>query len=100
DQEGGQFLGLGDGTTPFAGNMALGAVGDAGLSEPVGRAMGLECRALGVNVAYAPVCDLASNPANPAIGIRSFGDDPSAVATFVAAPVRGLHAECGAGRSV
>ena len=32
DQEGGQFLGLGDGTTPFAGNMALGAAGDPGLS--------------------------------------------------------------------
>ena len=91
DQEGGQFLGLGDGTTPFAGNMALGAVGDAGLAERVGRAIGLECRALGVNLAYAPVCDLASNPANPAIGIRSFGDDPSAVATLVAATVRGLQ---------
>ena len=91
DQEGGQFLGLGEGTTPFAGNMALGAVGDAGLAERVGRAIGLECRALGVNLAYAPVCDLASNPANPAIGIRSFGDDPSAVATLVAATVRGLQ---------
>jgi len=91
DQEGGQFLGLGDGTTPFAGNMALGAAGDPDLAERVGRAIGLECRALGVNVAYAPVCDLASNPANPAIGIRSFGDDPSAVATLVAATVRGLQ---------
>jgi len=91
DQEGGQFLGLGAGTTPFAGNMALGAVGDAVLAERVGRAIGLECRALGVNLAYAPVCDLASNPANPAIGIRSFGDDPSAVATLVAATVRGLQ---------
>ena len=91
DQEGGQFLGLGEGTTPFAGNMALGAVGDAGLAERVGRAIGLECRALGVNLAYAPVCDLASNPANPAIGIRSFGDDPSAVGELVAATVRGLQ---------
>ena len=60
--------------------MALGAVGDAGLAERVGRAIGLEARAMGVNLAYAPVCDLASNPANPAIGIRSFGDDPAAVA--------------------
>jgi beta-N-acetylhexosaminidase len=91
DQEGGQFLALGDGTTPFAGNMALGAAGSTDLAERVGRAMGLECRALGVNVAYAPVADLAVNPHNPAIGIRSFGDDPDAVGELVAATVRGLQ---------
>jgi beta-N-acetylhexosaminidase len=91
DQEGGQFLALGDGTTPFAGNMALGAAGSTELAERVGRATGLECLALGVNVAYAPVCDLAVNPHNPAIGIRSFGDDPQAVASLVAAMVRGLQ---------
>jgi beta-N-acetylhexosaminidase len=91
DQEGGQLLGLGEGTTPFAGNMALGAAADAGLAERVGRAIGLECRAMGVNVAYAPVCDLATNPRNPAIGIRSFGDHPAAVGELVAATVRGLQ---------
>jgi beta-N-acetylhexosaminidase len=91
DQEGGQLLGLGEGTTPFAGNMALGAAADPGLAERVGRAIGLECRAMGVNVAYAPVCDLATNPRNPAIGIRSFGDDPRAVGELVAATVRGLQ---------
>jgi beta-N-acetylhexosaminidase len=91
DQEGGQLIGLGDGTTPFAGNMALGATHDAGLVERVWRAMGLELRALGVTVDYGPVCDLATNPANPAIGIRSFGDDPEAVGELVAAAVRGLQ---------
>ena len=93
DQEGGQFLALGDATTPFAGNMALGATGDAALAERVARATGRELRALGVNVAYAPVCDLATNPHNPAIGIRSFGDDPGLVAPLVAASVRGLQRE-------
>jgi beta-N-acetylhexosaminidase len=91
DHEGGQFLALGDGPTPFAGNMALGAAGDPRLAERVARAMGLECLAMGVNVLYAPVCDLATNPMNPAIGIRSFGDDPSAVGDLVAATVRGLQ---------
>ena len=91
DQEGGQLIGLGDGTTPFAGNMALGAAGDPELTERVWRAMGLELRALGVTVDYGPVCDLATNPANPAIGIRSFGDDPQAVGELVAAAVRGLQ---------
>jgi beta-N-acetylhexosaminidase len=91
DQECGQLIGLGDGTTPFAGNMALGAAGDPALAERVWRAIGLELRALGVTVDYGPVCDLATNPANPAIGIRSFGDDPGAVGELVAAAVRGLQ---------
>ncbi len=91
DQEGGQLVGLGDGTTPFAGAMALGATGDEGLAERVAGAMGRELRALGVNVDYAPVCDVANNPANPALGIRSFGDDPEAVGRLAAATVRGLQ---------
>ena len=92
DQEGGQLLALGDGSTPFAGNMALGAADDAALTERVGRAIGREARAMGVNVVYAPVLDLATNPANPALGIRSFGDDPALVARHGAAMVRGLQA--------
>ena len=95
DQEGGQLIGLGDGTTPFAGAMALGATGDEALAERVAGAMGRELRALGVNVDYAPVCDVANNPANPALGIRSFGDDPEAVGRLAAATVRGLQ---GSGR--
>jgi len=91
DQEGGQLLGLGDGTTQFAGAMALGAAGDEELAERVARAMARELRALGVNVNYAPVCDVANNPANPTLGIRSFGDDPDAVGKLAAATVRGLQ---------
>jgi beta-N-acetylhexosaminidase len=91
DHEGGQLIGLGADATPFAGNMALGAAGDAGLARRVAAAIGRELRAVGVNVDYAPVCDLATNPRNPALGIRCFGDDPGAAATLVAATVRGLH---------
>jgi beta-N-acetylhexosaminidase len=91
DQEGGQLVGLGDGPTVFAGNMALGAAGDADLAERVGRATGLELAAMGVTVNYAPVVDVATNPANPAIGIRSFGDDPAAVGALAAATIRGLR---------
>lgn len=93
DQEGGQFLALGDGTTPFAGNMALGAVGDPDLAEQVGRAVGRELRAVGVNVNYAPDLDLAVEPRNVALGIRSFGDDPAAASALAAGYVRGLQAE-------
>jgi beta-N-acetylhexosaminidase len=91
DQEGGQLIGLGSGTTPFAGAMALGATGDEALAERVAGAMAGELRALGVNVDYAPICDLADDPANPALGIRSFGDDPQAAGTLAAATVRGLQ---------
>ena len=73
DQEGGQLVGLGADTTAFAGNMALGAVDDTTLTEAVGAALGRESRAMGVNVVYAPVMDLASERENAAIGTRSFG---------------------------
>jgi beta-N-acetylhexosaminidase len=92
DQEGGQLLGLGAASTPFAGAMALGAVGDDDLAERVAAALGRELRATGVNVNYAPVCDLATNPANPGLGVRAFGDDPELAARLVAATVRGLAA--------
>ncbi len=91
DQEGGQFIALGEESTQFAGNMALGAVDDVALTERVGRAIGTEARAMGVNVIYAPVLDVASNPLNPALGIRAFGDDPALVARHGAAMVRGLQ---------
>ena len=91
DQEGGQLQALGESPTAFAGNMALGAVGDEGLAERVGAAIGRESRAMGINVVYAPVLDLASEPANTALGVRSFGDDPAAVGRLGAAFVRGLQ---------
>ena len=93
DQEGGQLNALGDGPTEFAGAMALGAAGDAALTERVARATAVELRALGVNINYAPVCDLATAPDNPALGIRSFGDSPAAVGELAAAYVRGLQSE-------
>ena len=71
--------------------MALGAVGDERLAEQVGATIAREARAMGINVVYAPVLDLASEPANTALGVRSFGDDPAAVATLGAAMIRGLQ---------
>ena len=93
DQEGGQLIALGHESTQFAGPMAIGAAGSVELAEQVARAMAIEMRAVGVNVNYAPCCDLATNPQNAALGIRSFGDDPNAVAELVEATVRGLQAE-------
>ncbi len=91
DQEGGQLLALGDGFTPFAGPMAIGATGDPDLAERIGRAIGTELRAVGINVDYGPVLDVATEPANPALGIRSFGDEPAEVARLGTAWLRALQ---------
>jgi beta-N-acetylhexosaminidase len=91
DHETGQLHAMGEGATPFPGAMALGAVGDEGLAERVAAAIGAELRAMGVNLVYSPVCDLATNARNPVVGIRSFGDDPAAVGRLAAATVRGLQ---------
>lgn len=92
DQEGGQLMALGEETTPFAGNMALGAVGAPDLAYRVGLAIGREAAALGVNINYAPNCDLTTNPANPACGIRSFGDQPGPAAALAGALTAGMQA--------
>ncbi|HLK09362.1 MAG TPA: glycoside hydrolase family 3 protein, partial [Candidatus Angelobacter sp.] len=90
DQEGGQLIAV-DQTTPFPGNMALGATGSDKLAYKVGRAIGKELSAVGVNVDFAPVCDVNSNPLNPVIGTRSFGEDPKLVARMSVAFIRGLQ---------
>ena len=91
DQEGGQLMSLGDGT-PFPGNLALGATRSAHLARETGHAIGRELAAIGVNVDFAPVCDVNVNPANPVVGTRSFGESPSLVAELAAAMIDGLQA--------
>jgi beta-N-acetylhexosaminidase len=90
DQEGGQLMAV-DQTTPFPGNMALGATGSEKLAYRVGRAIGKELSAVGINVDFAPVCDVNSNPLNPVIGTRSFGEDAKLVARMSVALIRGLQ---------
>lgn len=92
DHETGQLHAMGPDATPFAGAMALGATGDAALAEEVGRAIGTELLAMGVNLVYAPSCDLATNTRNLVVGIRSLGDEPAAVGRLAAASIRGLQA--------
>jgi beta-N-acetylhexosaminidase len=90
DQEGGQLMAIGDGT-PFPGNMALGATRDDRLAYQVGLALGREVAAVGVNVDFAPVCDVNNNPDNPVVGTRSFGEDPALVARLGVAMIRGIQ---------
>ncbi len=92
DQENGLVRRLGPDSTSFPGNMALGAISSEETAFEVAQATGEELRALGINMNLAPVADVNNNPANPLIGVRSFGEDPDLVARLVAATVRGYAA--------
>ena len=78
-------------------NMATGATGRPEDAESVGRIVGREARAAGIHVDFAPDVDVNNNPANPVINVRSFGEDPQAVARYATAFVRGLQGEGVAG---
>jgi len=91
DQENGAVQRLGRGATQFSGNMALGAIGSEQIAHDIAFATGRELRALGLNMNLAPVVDVNNNPANPVIGVRSFGEDPQQVARLAAAVVRGYQ---------
>ncbi len=95
DQEGGRVARLTEsaGFTEFPGAMALGATGDPELARRVAEALAAELCAVGLNADFAPVLDVNNNPANPVIGIRSFGSDPARVAEFGVAYLTGLQAQ-------
>ncbi|MFD5519924.1 glycoside hydrolase family 3 protein [Streptomyces sp. NPDC127066] len=93
DEEGGDVTRLEVRTgSSFPGNHALGAVDDVALTEEVALELGRRLAACGVNLNWAPSADVNSNPANPVIGVRSFGADTGLVARHTAAYVRGLQA--------
>jgi beta-N-acetylhexosaminidase len=85
------------GGTQFPRQMAMGAIaaGDAAhdlrLVREEARVTGVESRALGVQVNFAPVADVNNNARNPVINIRSYGEDPARVATLVGAYVAGAR---------
>jgi beta-N-acetylhexosaminidase len=97
DQEGGIVARIVEGLTPLPGAMALGAAlgGGAAIGEVAALAdvNGRELAALGFNFNLAPVADVNINPANPVIGVRSFGEDPESVAALASAYARGLSAQ-------
>src|ERR1700752_1333549 len=79
------------GATAFPHIMAAGATGDERDAYVIGRGAALEGRAVGIHVNFAPDADINNNPLNPVINIRSFSEDPKAVAKLVGAYVRGLQ---------
>jgi len=82
------------GATTFPRQMAMGAIAsgdDVRLVREEARITAIEARALGVQVNFAPVADVNNNARNPVINTRSYGEDPSRVATLVGAYVAGAR---------
>ncbi|MBE7680567.1 glycoside hydrolase family 3 N-terminal domain-containing protein [Paenibacillus sp. P13VS] len=90
DQEGGVIKRIPGGTN-LPGQMALGATGDSALAEAAGLLTGEELKALGLNINFAPVLDINSNPDNPIIGMRSFSSDADLVTRLGLATITGLR---------
>jgi beta-N-acetylhexosaminidase len=80
------------GATEFPHAMAFGAAGKREYAEAFGRITAQEARAIGVHWNFFPVADVNSNPANPIINTRSFGEDPQQVGDLVAAYIRAARA--------
>ena len=90
DFERGTVMRVDEGTA-FPHAMAVGATGRPEDAYAMGRVTAIEGRAMGVHWVFAPVADVNSNPDNPIINIRSFGEDPKRVAEYVAQFVRGVE---------
>lgn len=80
-----------DSTYAFPWNMTLGAITDDELVEQTGRQIGEHCKRLGVHFNFAPVVDINTNPRNPIIGNRSFGEDRDNVTRKGLAFMKGMQ---------
>jgi beta-N-acetylhexosaminidase len=78
-----------EGTTNFPAAMAFTATNDPANVERFARVIATESRAIGVEWNFFPVADVNSNPVNPIINTRSFGEDPQQVSAMVTAYLRG-----------
>lgn len=80
-----------DSTYSFPWNMTLGAINDNSLVERTGQYIGEHCKRLGVHINFAPVVDINTNPNNPIIGNRSFGEDKINVTLKAMAFMKGMQ---------
>ena len=82
-----------NGVTVFPHAMAFAAAGNPRFAEEFGRIVARESRAIGVEWNFFPVADVNSNPDNPIINTRSFGEDPAQVSELATAYIRGARQE-------
>ncbi|MEO1057244.1 MAG: glycoside hydrolase family 3 N-terminal domain-containing protein [Actinomycetota bacterium] len=93
DEEGGDVSRLHQRAgSPFPGNAVLGRIGDVETTRAVGHEVGVQLAEVGIDLTFAPVVDVNSDPDNPVIGVRSFGADPSIVAAHSTAWTNGVQA--------
>ena len=91
DQEGGRVQRLRGPWTVWPPLRAVGRTGSEDLAREMGRAIALELVACGIRCNFAPVVDVDTNPRNPVIGDRSFGEDPDLVGRLGRAMIEGLQ---------
>jgi len=82
-----------DSTYAFPWNMTLGAIEDNEIVEEVGRRIGKHAKRMGVHINFAPVVDINTNPKNPIIGNRSFGEDKDNVTQKAVAFLKGMQSQ-------
>lgn len=80
-----------DSTYAFPWNMTLGAIKDLDLIKKTGQYIGEHCKRIGVHFNFAPVVDINTNPQNPIIGNRSFGEDKNNVTEKALAFMQGMQ---------
>lgn len=91
DQEGGMVVRLEEGVAVMPGAMAVGAAGNPELTYEAAFLAGRELRSIGINLNFAPCLDVNNNPENPVIGVRSYGENPEAVAALGVQALRGYQ---------
>ena len=80
-----------DSIRKFPWNMTLGAIQDDELIEEIGYRIGIQLKSLGININFSPVVDINTNPLNPIIGNRSFGEDKVEVSQKSLKMMMGMH---------
>ena len=80
-----------DSVIKFPWSMTLGAINDNNIIRKIGKRMGEQEKLLGINISFSPVLDLNTNPNNPIIGNRSFGQDKSNVTSKAIALMQGIQ---------
>ncbi|MEK4271935.1 beta-N-acetylhexosaminidase [Paenibacillus sp. FSL R7-0026] len=91
DQEGGMVARITEGIALMPGPMAIAAAGSIDDAYQAAYISGLELKAMGINMNFAPVLDVNNNAANPVIGVRSFGESPQSVAEYGARTIAGIQ---------
>lgn len=91
DQEGGMVARIDRDIALMPGNMALGAARSLDYARQTAHVSGQELRRMGINFNFAPCMDVNNNPANPVVGVRSYGEDPELVSWLGASAIEGYQ---------